>query len=127
MDSNLIYLKTSSGEEAMHQRTRVMQRNLRMVLILVDGKSTVADLVMKIGNQALTESALAELEAGGFIAPQVEQDSLWSESKKVAQEIRSAALNKAMQVVAPDKGEAAAPGVDAGFSLPADSAFSTRC
>ena len=125
MDSNLIYLKTSSGEEAMHQRTRVMQRNLRMVLILVDGKSTVADLVMKIGNQALTESALAELEAGGFIAPQVEQDSLWSESKKVAQEIRSAALNKAMQVVAPDKGYAAAPGVDAGFCLPADSAFST--
>ena len=33
-----------------------------MVLILVDGKSTVADLVMKIGNQALTESALAELD-----------------------------------------------------------------
>ena len=113
----------------MHQRTRVMQRNLRMVLILVDGKSTVADLAMKIGNQVLTESSLAELEAGGFIAPQVEQDSLWSESKKVAQEIRSAALNKAMQVVAPDKGEAAAatsaPTVDAGFSLPADSAFST--
>ena len=125
MDSNLIYLKTASGEEAMHQRTRVMQRNLRMVLILVDGKSTVSDLVLKIGNQALTESALAELEAGGFIAPQAEHDSLWSESKKVAQEIRSAALNKAMQVVSQDKGATAAPGVDAGFSLPADSAFST--
>ncbi len=125
MDSNLIYLKTASGEEAMHQRTRVMQRNLRMVLILVDGKSTVSDLVLKIGNQALTESALVELEAGGFIAPKVEQDSLWSESKKVAQEIRSAALNKAMQVVSPDKGGVAAPSVDAGFSLPADSAFST--
>ncbi|MFT3847313.1 MAG: AsmA-like C-terminal region-containing protein [Propionivibrio sp.] len=124
MDSNLIYVKTASGEEAMHQRTRVMQRNLRMVLILVNGKSTVSDLVLKIGNPQLTESALAELEAGGFVAPQVEQDSLWSESKKVAQEIRSAALNKAIQVMSPDKGETKAPEIDRERILATDSAFS---
>lgn len=124
MDSNLIYVKTASGEEAMHQRTRVMQRNLRMVLILVDGKSTVSDLMLKIGNPQLTESALVELEAGGFIAPKVEQDSLWSESKKVAQEIRSAALNKAIQVVSPDKGEASAPESRREPGVAADSAFS---
>ena len=101
MDSELIYTKTASGEEAMHQRTRVMQRNVRMVLILVDGQSTVADLSLKTGNPQLTESALRELEKGGFVELQVGQDSLWEESKKVAQEIRAAAIDKALQFAAP--------------------------
>ena len=82
----------------MHQRTRVMQRNVRMVLILVDSQSTVADLCHKTGNPQLTENALRDLEKGGFILPRVEQDSLWGESKKVAQEIREAAINKAIQI-----------------------------
>jgi len=99
MDSELIYTKTAFGEEAMHQRTRVMQRNVRMVLILVDGQSSVADLSLKTGNSELTETALNELEKGGFIEPVVEQDSLWAESKRVAQEIRSAAIDKALQFV----------------------------
>jgi hypothetical protein len=93
MDSELIYVKTTSGEEAMHQRTRVVQRNVRMVLILVDGHSTVADLCLKTGNQKLTENALLDLEKGGFIQVKVEQDSLWDESKKVAQEFKAAAIN----------------------------------
>ena len=74
MDSNLIYAKTASGEEAMKKRTRVMQRNVRMVLILVDGKSTVADLCLKTGNPQLTEYALGELERGGFVEPRIVQD-----------------------------------------------------
>ncbi len=82
MDSNLIYTKTAAGEEAIQQKARVMQRNLRMVLILVDGKSTVADLSLKIGNALLTENALAELESTGLVAPRVEQDSSWFEGKK---------------------------------------------
>lgn len=85
----------------MHQRTRVMQRNVRMVLILVDSQSTVADLCLKTGNPQLTENALRDLEKGGFIVPRVEQDSLWGESNKVAQEIREAAINKAIQISSP--------------------------
>ena len=57
MDLEIIYAKTLSGEEAMHKRTRVMQRNVRMVLILVDGQSTVADLILKTGNEKLTASS----------------------------------------------------------------------
>jgi hypothetical protein len=67
MDQNLIYIKTASGENAIAQRTRIIQRNVRMVLILVDGQSSVADLTRKIGNLQLTENALEELEKGGFI------------------------------------------------------------
>ena len=81
----------------MYQRTRVMQRNVRMILILVDGQSTVADLCVKTGNRQLTENALTDLEKGGFVELRVEQDSIWAESKKVAQEIRAAAIDKALQ------------------------------
>lgn len=68
MNSSDIYVKTPQGEEAMTQRTRVVQRSQRMVLVLVDGKTRVAELSAKIGDSRLVETALKELEAGGFIA-----------------------------------------------------------
>lgn len=82
----------------MHRRTRVVQRNMRMVLILVDGKATVADLCDKTGNSQLVEIALKDLEEGGFIAPMIEQDSVWEQSRKVAEEIRAAALAQISQL-----------------------------
>ena len=92
MDPNSIYVKTISGEEAIQQRTRVIQRNVRMVLILVDGQSSVSDLCRKTGNPQLTENALSELEKGGFIELKVEQhDSLWEESKKTTGKEKGAA------------------------------------
>ncbi len=104
MDQNLIYVKTSAGEDAIQQRTRVIQRNVRMVLILVDGQSSVGDLSRKTGNPQLTENALSELEKGGLITPKLEQhDSLWQESQRVAQAIRSAAQEKAAQLLTPGR------------------------
>lgn len=82
MDPNLVYVKTASGEEAILQRTRVMQRNVRMVLILVDGQSSVGDLCGKTGNVQLTESALSELEKGGFVEPRTEHETLWAGNRK---------------------------------------------
>ena len=120
MDPEIIYIKTAFGEEAMHQRTRVMQRNVRMVLILVDGQSSVADLSLKTGSVELTETALKELEKGGFIEPAVDQDSLWAESKRVAQEIRAAAIDKAIQLL-PTKSKAAARGAEPSLSTSAPS------
>lgn len=94
MEPTLIYEKTSSGEEAVRQRTRVVQRNTRMVLILVDGKSSVADLCEKTGNPQLVESALQDLERDGLVVPIIAQDSVWEQSKKLAEEIKAAAINR---------------------------------
>jgi hypothetical protein len=94
MDANLIYIKTPAGEEAVRQRTRVVQRNTRMVLILVDGNSTVGELCQKTGNVQLVESALQDLERDGLIAPKLDQDSVWEQSKKIAEEIKAAAVNR---------------------------------
>ncbi|MBS1142765.1 MAG: hypothetical protein H6R14_171 [Proteobacteria bacterium] len=84
MDSNLIYAKTPTGDEAVRQSTRVVQRNLRMVLVQVDGKMTVDELIAKIGNPRLVQTALRELEEGGYIAPTVAAVSVWEESRKAA-------------------------------------------
>lgn len=94
MDANLIYIKTPAGEEAVRQRTRVVQRNTRMVLILVDGNSTVGELCQKTGNEQLVESALLDLERDGLIVPKLDQDSVWEQSKKIAEEIREAAVKR---------------------------------
>jgi len=67
MDKTTIFSKTADGEEAVKQRTRLVQRNLRNILIMVDGESSVADLAERFGDMAVVENALAELSAMGFI------------------------------------------------------------
>lgn len=81
-----VYVKTAAGEEAMRQTTRVVQRNLRMVLVQVDGKLSAEQLSEKIGNPKLVEKALRELEAGGFISPFVgQQPSLTAPTPALAE------------------------------------------
>jgi len=94
MDQNLVYAKTPSGDEAVRQSTRVVQRNLRMVLVQVDGKLSVAELAAKIGNAKVVESALRDLEEGGFIAPTLEAASIWEEGKRRVQQIKVSATSQ---------------------------------
>lgn len=72
MNPNLVYAKTSLGEEAVRQGTQVVQRNLRMVLLQVDGKLNVTELSDKIGNPRLVESCLKELAEAGLIVGTIE-------------------------------------------------------
>jgi predicted transcriptional regulator len=81
MDNHLVYVKTPIGDEAVRQSTRVVKRNLRMVLVQVDGKLSVAELSDKIGNPQMVEAALRELESDGFIAPTLEGVSVWEAAK----------------------------------------------
>ena len=67
MNDELIFLKTPSGEDAVRNRTRLVQRNLRMVLILVDGLTDVAGLRQKAGDTVMIDAALADLERIGLI------------------------------------------------------------
>ena len=67
MNLEQVFTKTRDGEEAINQRTRLVQRNLRTVLILIDGKSTVGDLIEKVGSEEVLFGALEQLERDGFI------------------------------------------------------------
>lgn len=84
IDPNLVFAKTPAGEEAMMQRSLVAQRNLRMVLILVDGNATVAELCDKTGNTPVTQNALLELEKNGFIEARVDKNSVWRQTRDSA-------------------------------------------
>lgn len=90
MDQNIVFAKTPIGDEAVRQSTRVVQRNMRMVLVQVDGKMTVAELGTKLGDPQLVERALRELEEGGFIAPTLEAVSVWQESKLQLERLKGA-------------------------------------
>lgn len=81
MNSGQVYAKTPIGDEAVRQSTRVVQRNLRMVLVQVDGKTTVGELATKIGNVRLVESAIDELERGGYIVPLAQAAAAWELGK----------------------------------------------
>ncbi len=78
MSSGQIYAKTPIGDEAVRQSTRVVQRNLRMVLVQIDGKLSVDELAAKIGNARLVENAIEELERGGYIVPLAQQSAAWA-------------------------------------------------
>lgn len=60
--------KTEAGEQALKQRTGDLPRQLRTVLILVDGRSDVATLRSKAAGMEGLEEALDELQRRGFIA-----------------------------------------------------------
>lgn len=95
-DPDLVFAKTPDGEEAILQRTRVVQRNVRMVLILVDGNATVAELCEKTGNAELTQNALVELERDGFIERRVEKNSVWQHARNSSKGIAASAIHQAV-------------------------------
>lgn len=90
MNDELIFVKTAAGEDAVRDRTRLVQRNLRMVLILVDGLTKVAALKQKAGDPAMIETALAELERIGLI------ESTATKGARQASEITEAISNAAI-------------------------------
>ncbi|MCE2644863.1 MAG: hypothetical protein LW835_06505 [Burkholderiaceae bacterium] len=67
MDERLVYSKTPKGTAEMAARSAALSMGARRVLILVDGKRTVADLapLLKPGE---IDGVLAQLEAQGFIS-----------------------------------------------------------
>lgn len=67
MNHDLVFAKTQEGEEAVHQRTRLVQRNLRTVLILIDGKTSVGQLISNVGSESVLVAGLEQLERDGFV------------------------------------------------------------
>lgn len=94
MNSGLVYAKTPIGDEAVRQSTRVVQRNLRMVLVQVDGKMTVGELSAKIGNSRLVENAIDELERGGYIVPLAKAAAAWELGKPKSRKEQVSAISQ---------------------------------
>lgn len=67
MNNSLVFVRTAAGEAAVQQPTRLVQRNLRLALTLVDGRREVANIAARFGDCAVAEAALAELHRSGLI------------------------------------------------------------
>jgi len=94
MNSGQVYAKTPIGDEAVRQSTRVVQRNLRMVLVQVDGKLTVGELSAKIGNSRLVENAIRELESGGYVVPLAAAAAAWELGQPPARKEQVSAISQ---------------------------------
>lgn len=67
MDMTTVYAKTAKGQEEITSRTYKLGHKLRLVLILVDGKLSVAEHQAKAGALGDVVTLMDELERGGFI------------------------------------------------------------
>lgn len=68
MDMTAVYAKTAKGQEEISTRAWKLPQKQRLVLILVDGKLTVAQHQEKAGSLGDVASLIEELERAGFIA-----------------------------------------------------------
>jgi len=71
MDPTVVYAKTAKGTEEIQSRGHKLPPRTRMLLIMVDGRATAGELIErgKAGGNSTAFETLAQLEAGGFIAP----------------------------------------------------------
>lgn len=67
--TGLIFSKTLQGEEEVKSRQLQLERNVRLVLILVDGATPVAQLLEKVPSTENVPSILARLWREGLIEP----------------------------------------------------------
>ena len=69
MELQQVYIKTAKGQEEIQKRLYKLPASLRRLLIMVDGRSTAAEMIERLVSMGDITPALIELEAGGFIAP----------------------------------------------------------
>lgn len=69
LEVNAVLRKTESGHSAIKLRDRALTPKHRMLLIMVDGSKTVADLSNPMPDPAQARQALAELLSAGLVSP----------------------------------------------------------
>ena len=70
MHPNQIPTKTLKGSQEIQNRTYHLPAQARQILIMVDGRSTVLELIKKLVGFGPIQNILDQLEIHGFIAPQ---------------------------------------------------------
>lgn len=66
MNETAVYVKTEAGEEAVSKRT-IVQRNLRSILIMIDGRTPIGNLAQQFGDPLIVEGLVGELEHRGLV------------------------------------------------------------
>lgn len=88
MNTQLVFLRTDKGNQEISARTYHLPQRLRVVLILVDGKSTVSQLRDKAVSLPRLEDSLEDLAINGFIRA---NSASWDRRVGAAPRVRAAA------------------------------------
>ncbi len=115
MTAQLVFDKTTKGQEEIATRKHGLPSRLRSLLVLVDGKTSVEGLVKKVAGLGLNEESIAELLEQEFIAPHESGLSVVPPAAKAAQTAATAAA----PVPAPASAPAPAGTANAQGVLPA--------
>ncbi|MCW5653084.1 hypothetical protein [Hydrogenophaga sp.] len=67
MEPTTLFAKTDKGREALTSRPAGLAPRLRMLLIMVDGKRTVADLDPLVAGEGSAAPLLEQLQASGWV------------------------------------------------------------
>ena len=94
MTAQLIFDKTSKGQEEIATRKHQLPSRLRSLLVLVDGKTNVEGLIKKVAGLGLNEESIAELLEQEFIAP---HEASMAAAAEATQAIQAASVAKASQ------------------------------
>ncbi len=69
MTMQLVFDKTTKGQEEIATRKHGLPSRLRSLLVLIDGKTSVDGLIKKVAGLGLNEESIAELLEHEYIAP----------------------------------------------------------
>jgi hypothetical protein len=69
MTTQLVFDKTSKGQEEIATRRHGLPSRLRSLLVLIDGKTSVESLIKKVAGLGLSEESIAELLEHEYIVP----------------------------------------------------------
>jgi hypothetical protein len=76
MEEDVVFRRTAAGEAAVRQPTRLLQRNLRSALQLVDGGRDKKEILRHFADRTIGSAALADLLRAGLIEiPQQSQEA----------------------------------------------------
>ena len=68
MNLNAVLVKTPKGQEEVDTRKYKLDMRARALLIMVNGKSTAAEIQQKFGQMGDVSAKLEQLVSGGFVA-----------------------------------------------------------
>lgn len=87
MHPKQIPVKTLKGSQEIQNRTHQLPAHARQILIMVDGRSTVRELIKKLVGFGPIQNILDQLEINGFIAPQPGSFQLEETSRRLTTEL----------------------------------------
>ncbi|PIX05099.1 MAG: hypothetical protein COZ77_03015, partial [Gallionellales bacterium CG_4_8_14_3_um_filter_54_18] len=69
MSEKIIFIRTSSGEDEVRNRTEHLSKDIKRALLMVDGTATVAEILKRSSPslRVMLKDMFAELASGGFI------------------------------------------------------------